>query len=224
MSLKKVTVTGGNILYGAFYNCSNLTNIALGDNITSLGEYAFYNCSNLANIESYGIQSIDNYAFRDCNSLTAVDLPDSLTDLSAQAFIGCAALQELHVGSGLSELFMEPTNYDNGLYIDLSNAYNLETVSVHGNVYFEPALQGLGLDGQFYASDDGSLFRWNTDLNAWELVRLMPEAAILPSYFENSPVVSILADCIDDCHINMFNKDLVIPDTVKLLDKKPLRV
>lgn len=52
----------------------------------------------------------------------------------------------------------------------------------------------------------------------------MPEAAILSSYFENSPIASILADCIDGCHINMFNKDLVIPDTVKLLDMKPLQV
>lgn len=52
----------------------------------------------------------------------------------------------------------------------------------------------------------------------------MPKATALHPYFENSPIAGILANCIDNCHTNMFNKDLVIPDTVKLLDMKPLRV
>ena len=44
-SLKYVTITGGNILYGAFRNCSSLTSVVIGDSVTSIGEYAFYNCS-----------------------------------------------------------------------------------------------------------------------------------------------------------------------------------
>lgn len=40
-SLRKVTVTGGNILYGSFYGCSSLTSINIPANITSIGSSAF---------------------------------------------------------------------------------------------------------------------------------------------------------------------------------------
>jgi hypothetical protein len=48
-SLKEVTITGGNILYGAFKNCNNITTIVL-PNISSIGQYAFDGCSSLANV------------------------------------------------------------------------------------------------------------------------------------------------------------------------------
>ena len=46
-SLRSVTVTGGNILYGAFDNCSILTSVTLSDSMTSIGERAFGGCSSL---------------------------------------------------------------------------------------------------------------------------------------------------------------------------------
>ena len=36
-SLKSVTVTGGNILRDAFYNCSKLTSVTIGNGVTSIG-------------------------------------------------------------------------------------------------------------------------------------------------------------------------------------------
>ena len=36
-SLTSVTITGGNILYGAFYNCTSLTSIVLPNSLTSIG-------------------------------------------------------------------------------------------------------------------------------------------------------------------------------------------
>ena len=52
--LTSVTVTGGEILYGAFYNCAMLTSITLPDDITAIGEKAFYNCDDLTSIEYIG--------------------------------------------------------------------------------------------------------------------------------------------------------------------------
>ena len=72
-SLKTVTVTGGNILYGAFYNCSSLTNVIITDTVTSIGNYAFSGCSSLTGIIiSDSVTSIGYRAFYDCSGLISV--------------------------------------------------------------------------------------------------------------------------------------------------------
>ena len=63
-SLKSVTVTGGNILHGAFYNCTGLTSVTIGNSVTSIGEWAFSGCS----------------------GLTSITIPDSVTSIGDRAF------------------------------------------------------------------------------------------------------------------------------------------
>ncbi len=52
----------------AFYNCSSLTSIIIGDSVTSIG----YN------------------AFSGCSSLTSITIPDSVTSIGGSAFSGCS--------------------------------------------------------------------------------------------------------------------------------------
>ena len=120
-TLRSVTVTGGNILYGAFYNCSMLTNITIpdsvksigseafyncsklssitiGDSVTSIGEYAFSECSSLTSVtfgENSKLESIGEYAFRGCSSLTSITIPDSVTSIGSSAFSGCSSLESI---------------------------------------------------------------------------------------------------------------------------------
>ena len=49
-SLRAVTVTSGRVLAGAFYNCSMLTSITIGEGVTFIGDNAFHNCSGLTDI------------------------------------------------------------------------------------------------------------------------------------------------------------------------------
>ncbi len=49
-SLKSVTITGGDILHGAFMGCQDLTSITIPDSVTTIGAYAFNQCSNLTTI------------------------------------------------------------------------------------------------------------------------------------------------------------------------------
>ncbi|MBR1891825.1 MAG: leucine-rich repeat domain-containing protein, partial [Clostridia bacterium] len=79
-SLRSVTVTGGNILYGAFYNCSSLTSVTIGNGVTSIGDRAFYGCS----------------------GLTSVTIPDSVTSIHSGAFYGCYKLVEVYNKSALN--------------------------------------------------------------------------------------------------------------------------
>ena len=108
-SLKSVTVTGGNILYGAFYNCSGLTSVTIGSGVTSIGDYAFYYCTGLSSITIPGsVTSIGDYAFY-CTGLTSVTIPDSVTSIGPYAFAWCNRLTGMTIGNGV-------TSIDNGAF------------------------------------------------------------------------------------------------------------
>ena len=95
-SLKSVTVTGGNILCGAFYNCSGLTGVTIDTGVTSIGSSAFFGCSGLTEVTiGAGVTSIGNYAFRNCSSLTSIVIPDSVTSIASGAFRGCSSLASI---------------------------------------------------------------------------------------------------------------------------------
>ena len=92
-SLKSVTVTGGNIHYGSFYNCSNLTSVTIGNSVTSIGEVAFCFCSSLTSVTiPDSVTSIGNWAFSGCTGLTSVTIPDSVTSIGNYAFYECTGL------------------------------------------------------------------------------------------------------------------------------------
>ena len=72
-SLKSVTITGGNILDRAFYNCDRLTSITIGNAVTSIGYAAFENCDSLTSVTiGNGVTSIGSHAFYNCSSLTSI--------------------------------------------------------------------------------------------------------------------------------------------------------
>ena len=102
-SLKSVTITGGNILYGAFYNCTSLTSVTIPDSVTSIGDYAFYRCS----------------------SLTSATIPDSVTSISAGAFSGCSSLKSVYITDieawlniSFSDYASTPCYYGADLYLN----------------------------------------------------------------------------------------------------------
>lgn len=66
----------------AFYNCSGLTSVTIGNSVTSIGGGAFYGCTGLTSVTiPNSVTSIENYTFYGCTGLTSVTIPNSVTSI-----------------------------------------------------------------------------------------------------------------------------------------------
>ena len=104
-SLKSVTVTGGEILDGAFYNCSGLTTVTIPDNVTSIGAGAFFHCSKLTSVTiPDSVTSIGNNAFWNCTSLTSVTIGNGVTSIGSSAFENCTKLTSVTIPDSVTSI------------------------------------------------------------------------------------------------------------------------
>lgn len=109
----------------SFYGC-NMTELAIPDSVTEIGEYAFSTCrelrsvklsSNLSEIAPgtfdscyelaeitipNGVSKIGKDAFSHCGKLPAVAIPTSVRELGSYAFFCCVELNELTLSEGLT--------------------------------------------------------------------------------------------------------------------------
>ena len=106
-TLRSVTVTGGNIFYGAFYNCTGLTSVTIGNGVTSIGSNAFYNCTDLTSITiPDSVTSIGDYAFQNCSGLTSVTFAENsqLTSIGGSAFYNCTGLTSITIPDSVTTI------------------------------------------------------------------------------------------------------------------------
>lgn len=82
----------------AFCNCDNLTNITIGNSVTNIGYYAFAGCTGLTNITiPNSVTSISYSAFQECNNLTSVTIPDSINSINTGVFEDCTGLTNITI-------------------------------------------------------------------------------------------------------------------------------
>ena len=121
--LETVRIGKGEIGNSAFSNCTNLTTVELGNDVTSIGKSAFLKCTQLPSITigdgvisigsgafngctaltnaNIGSGAIGANAFQDCSRLANVTLGDGVTSIGANAFLRCEALTSMNIGSSV---------------------------------------------------------------------------------------------------------------------------
>ena len=71
---------------GAFSDNEQLKEVNL-TNVIGIGKYAFFNCSNLVDVQlSDNLKYIDEDAFIGCNKLSTINIPNSVNEIKAHAF------------------------------------------------------------------------------------------------------------------------------------------
>jgi hypothetical protein len=108
-SLRSVTVIGGNLLQGAFMNCSMLTSATIGNSVTSIGKQAFEYCTGLTEVTiSSTVTSIGEYAYHNCSGLTTVNFNatncTTMGSTALPAFQGCSSFTTLNIGENVTQI------------------------------------------------------------------------------------------------------------------------
>lgn len=88
-----------------------------------IGDYMFYECANLQNITlPDNVTSIGRYAFQYCNALASVVIGEGITSIGYDAFENCYALMNIYITdlSGWCKINISsnPLNYGAKLYLD----------------------------------------------------------------------------------------------------------
>ena len=89
----------------AFYSCSGLTSVTIGNSVTSIGSNAFSSCSGLTSVTiPNSVTSIGASAFSGCSGLTSVTIPNSVTSIGNTAFYECSGLTSVSIGNSVTSV------------------------------------------------------------------------------------------------------------------------
>ncbi len=89
----------------AFYDCLDLTSLAIPNSVTTIGDFAFCNCSDLTPITiPNSVTSIGRFAFGNCSGLTSVTIPNSVTSIGEWAFDHCLGLTSISIPNSVTSI------------------------------------------------------------------------------------------------------------------------
>ena len=91
--------------YAVFANCSALTKLSIGANVTIIPAYAFQKCNGLTSVTiPNSVASIGGSAFSGCSGLTSVTIPNSVTSIGSYAFYSCSSLTSITIPNSVTSI------------------------------------------------------------------------------------------------------------------------
>lgn len=97
--------TADNVIGDNMFCNTDIREIVLPGNITSISDYAFYHCDKLRKIDiPNSVATIGGNAFDDCSSLEEIAIPDGVTSLQSYTFNGCSNLKKVTLPDGLESI------------------------------------------------------------------------------------------------------------------------
>ena len=88
----------------AFYGCTGLTSITIGNSVTHIYDDAFQLCTSLKNITlPNSVTYIGISAFKGCTGLTSITIGNR-TYISNGAFSGCSGLKSITIGNSVAAI------------------------------------------------------------------------------------------------------------------------
>ena len=108
-SITKVMLNSNAFVSKKFHSTSSLSRhfghqvkeYVLGEEVTSIGDYAFENCTGLTSIIiPNNVTTIGESTFQNCNGLTSINIPKNVTSIGENAFYGCTGLTAIQIEQG----------------------------------------------------------------------------------------------------------------------------
>ncbi len=130
--LQSVVLLDGvtNIKNNAFYRCSRLASVTIPSSVESIEDGVFFGCCSLTNIEfpvNSQLTQIGNSAFAICTKLTSIVIPNNVTSIGIQAFYECTNLTSITIPSSVTSIGAHAFQYCDNLaqiIIESANIYN----------------------------------------------------------------------------------------------------
>ena len=155
---KPVTSIGGR----AFYNCTGLTSVTIGNSVTSIGGSAFKGCTGLTSVTiGNSVTSIGGSAFKGCTGLTNVTIGGSVTIIGGGAFERCTGLKNITIPDSVTSIgndaFYNTSWYNTqpyGLVYAGKVAYTYKgTMPSNTSIVLREGTLGIADDAFFYRTE-----------------------------------------------------------------------